>query len=100
MPMSDLLAIFGAPESDSELLSEISRLHPSRVTVLVSDVDSDWASGDSQDANSVRQRLANLLTAIERRTGATVAGLAGDRDQLLGWRFDREVSGSSTPVPA
>jgi hypothetical protein len=33
------------------------------------------------------------MAAIERETGATVTGLAGSRDQLVGWRFDREVGG-------
>jgi len=40
----------------------------------------------------MRDRLARLLAAIERRTGAVVVGLAGDRSQLLGWRFDRELA--------
>jgi hypothetical protein len=97
--MSDLLAIFGAPEADAELVSEIARLHPSRVTVLMQDVDPDWAVDESPEGTRVRRRLAELLTAIEGRTGASVAGTAGDRDQLLGWRFDREVMGRS-PVPA
>jgi hypothetical protein len=47
----------------------------------------------------LRDRLARLMAAIERETGAIVTGLAGSRDQLLGWRFDREVSGH-TAVPA
>jgi hypothetical protein len=33
------------------------------------------------------------MAAIERETGASVTGLAGSRDQLRGWRFDREVGG-------
>jgi len=97
--MSDLLAIFGAPEADAELLSEITRLHPSRVTVLMQDVDPNWAFDNSPEGTRLRGRLAELLTAIEGRTGASVAGMAGDREQLQGWRFDREVTGRS-PVPA
>jgi hypothetical protein len=46
-----------------------------------------------------RDRLAKLLTAIEQRTGAVVVGLAGSREQLKGWRFDRIV-GSSGPIGA
>jgi hypothetical protein len=42
---------------------------------------------------------ARLLTAIEQRTGAVVVGLAGSREQLRGWRFDRVVGGSG-PVGA
>jgi hypothetical protein len=39
------------------------------------------------------------MAAIERLTGATVTGLAGSRDQLIGWRFDREIGGR-TPIAA
>ena len=90
--MSDLLAIFGPNDTDSELLTEIERLHPDRVTVLIEGTDSDWASDNSYFGEALRERMAALLTLIERRTGATVVGAAGDRDQLEGWRFDREVS--------
>ena len=91
--MSDLLAIFGPSDSDTDLISEISRLHPGRVTVLIEDVDANWAYDDSAGGVELRDRLAALMAAIERDTGAVVTGLAGSRDQLTGWRFDREVSG-------
>ena len=91
--MSDLLAIFGPSDSDAELIREISRLHPTRVTVLIEDVGANWAYDDSEAGVQLRDRLAALMAAIERDTGATVTGLAGSRDQLLGWRFDREVNG-------
>ncbi len=91
--MSDLLAIFGPNDTDSELLTEIERLHPDRVTVLIEGTDSDWAHDDTYLGEALRQRMAALLALIERRTGATVVGAAGDRDQLAGWRFDREVCG-------
>jgi hypothetical protein len=97
--MSDLLAIFGPSDSDSDLISEISRLHPTRVTVLIGDVDANWAYDDSSAGVELRDRMAALMAAIERETGAIVTGLAGSRDQLIGWRFDREVSGRS-PVAA
>jgi hypothetical protein len=97
--MSDLLAIVGPAGADEELLEEISRRRPDRVTVLVEDGGRDWASDDSARGTAVRDRLATLLHAIERRTGAVVVGLAGDRDQLLGWRFDRVVGGRM-PVAA
>jgi len=97
--MSDLLAIFGPSDSDSELISEISRLHPTRVTVLVEDVGSDWAYDETPAGINLRNRLASLMAAIERLTGATVTGLAGSRDQLIGWRFDREIGGR-TPIAA
>jgi hypothetical protein len=97
--MSDLLAIFGPTDTDSELLTEIERLRPTRVTVLIESGDSDWASDDSYAGGALRERMAALMALIERRTGATVIGAAGDRDQLAGWRFDREV-GARLPVAA
>jgi hypothetical protein len=97
--MSDLLATFGPSDSDSDLISEIARLHPTRVTVLIEDVDADWAFDETPSGMDLRNRLAALMAAIERDTGATVTGLAGSRDQLTGWRFDREVTGR-TPVAA
>lgn len=97
--MSDVLAIFGPLDSDVELIAEIARLHPTRVTVLIEDVAANWAYDESPGGVELRDRLAGLMAAIERETGATVTGLAGSRDQLLGWRFDREVDGH-TAVPA
>jgi hypothetical protein len=75
--MSDLLAIVGAQASDEQLLAEITRRRPDRVTVLAEEHDD--------------KRVASLLGAIERRTGADVVGLADSRSQLRGWRFDRVV---------
>ena len=83
--MSDLLAIVGPSDTDAELLEEIANWRPDRVTVLLEDGDRDWATR--------RDRIAELLARIEQRTGATVVGLAGDSDQLRGWRFDRVVAG-------
>jgi nitrogenase molybdenum-iron protein alpha/beta subunit len=94
--MSDLLAVFGPAESDEELLDGIAAYHPDRVTVLVTDACGDIA-GD--DCDPTRDRIAELLAKIERRTGATVVGLAGDRSQLNGWRFDRELA-PQLPVAA
>ncbi len=91
--MSDLLAIVGTTDADNELLDEIAKGHPHRVTVLVEESNDEWASDDSEAGRAIRDRLAGLLHAIEQRTGAIVVGLAGDRDQLLGWRFDRVVRG-------
>lgn len=96
--MSDLLAIVGPTGGDDELLDEIERRHPDRVTVLVEDGNEDWAFDESRNARALRDRLAMLLRAIEDRTGAVVVGLAGSRDQLRGWRFDRVVGGSPVPV--
>jgi hypothetical protein len=92
--MTDLLAIVGDEESDDELLAEIARRHPDRVTVLVEDGGADLGHDGSSTAGALRDRLATLLRAIEQRTGAVVVGLAGSRSQLRGWRFDRVVGGA------
>ncbi len=97
--MSDLLAIVGDEESDEQLLAEIARRHPDRVTVLVEDGDADLGLDGSSTGGALRDRLATLLRAIEQRTGAVVVGLAGSRSQLRGWRFDRVVGGRG-PLPA
>jgi hypothetical protein len=94
--MSDLLAIFGPTDTESEFIGQIARLRPTRVTVLIEDVDPDWALDESAAGVELRNRLARLMAAIERETNATVTGLAGSRAQLVGWRFDREVG--RTPV--
>jgi len=96
--MSDVLAIFGPSDTGSELISELARLHPARVTVLIEEVGPDWAMDESRAGVELRDRLAALMAEIERDTGASVTGLAGSREQLAGWRFDREVG--RTPVPA
>jgi hypothetical protein len=92
--MSDLLAILGQSDADDELLEEIAYFRPGRVTVLLE--EHALSLDASEDA---RDRLAAFLYAIEQRTGAAVVGLAGDRDQLRGWRFDRVVGGR-VPVAA
>jgi hypothetical protein len=91
--MSDLLAIVDKTNTDAELVDEIVRRHPDRVTVLVEDGQFDWGSDDSVRGRALRDRIAQLLATIEARTGAAVVGLAGSRDQLSGWRFDRVVDG-------
>lgn len=91
--MSDILAIVDQTNTDEELVDEIARRHPDRVTVLVEDGQLDWGSDDSPRSRALRDRLAQLLAAIEQRTGAVVVGLAGSREQLRGWRFDRIVGG-------
>jgi len=82
--MSDLLAVVGDEITDEDLLTEIARRRPDRVTVLAED------EGDED-------RVASLVGAIEERTGADVVGLADSRSQLRGWRFDRVV-GDSAPA--
>ena len=97
--MSDILAIVDQTNTDERLVEEIARRHPDRVTVLVQDGEGDLADDNSDQNRALRDRLAALLALIEQRTGAVVVGLAGSRDQLKGWRFDRIVGGSD-PVPA
>ncbi len=91
--MSDLLAIIGPSSVEDELVAEITRRHPDRVTLLVEDGNREWASDESESGRVLRDRLAKLLAIIEQRTGAVVVGLAGSRDQLRGWRFDRIIGG-------
>jgi len=93
--MSDLLAVITAEDCDDELLAELQWRHPDRVTVLVEGGDLE---DESDSGRALRDRLAALLHAIEQRTGAIVVGLAGDRDQLRGWRFDRIIGGRQ-PLP-
>ena len=89
--MSDVLAIFGPVDTDSDLLTELERLRPERVTVLLDGGEDDWASAETPAAAALRDRLAALLALVERRTGATVFGVAGDRRRLAGQRFDHEL---------
>ena len=88
--MSDLLAVITSEDRDAEVLAELEWRHPDRVTVLLEGGDLE---DESDTGRALRDRLAALLHAIEQRTGAIVVGLAGDRDQLRGWRFDRIVGG-------
>jgi len=82
--MSDLLAVVGDEINDEDLLTEIERRRPDRVTVLAE---------EERDED----RVASLVDAIEERTGADVVGRADSRSQLRGWRFDRVV-GDSAPA--
>ena len=71
------------------------------MTVLLSEQAQDWGSDESKAGVARRDRLAALLHAFEHRTGATVVGLAGDSDQLRGWRFDRVVQAkAAAPLAA
>ncbi len=96
--MSDLLAIFTGEDTETEILDGIAAYRPDRVTVLVTGEDHDLTA-ETDDSDALRERIAVLMTTIERQTGATVVGLAGDRGQLAGWRFDREL-GARVPVAA
>jgi hypothetical protein len=91
--MTDVLAIVGSAEADDQLLEQLAGRRADRVTVLLEEQPADWASDESESGRALRDRLARLLHAIETRTGAIVVGLAGSREQLRGWRFDRTVGG-------
>ena len=97
--MSDLLAIFGPADSDTELLEGIAAYRPTRVTVLVPEGEADLVNEESSAGAALRDRLACLMAAIERSTGATVVGagrgpLAADRLALRPRALPR------IPVPA
>ena len=97
--MSDILAIVDQNNADDQLVEEIAKRHPDKVTVLLQDGMADSSLDDSPRGRARRDRLAQLLAKIEQRTGAAVVGLAGSREQLRGWRFDRIV-GSGGPIAA
>lgn len=97
--MSDILAIVDETNHDEQLVEEIALRHPHRVTVLLEDGSLDSPTDDGPRGGVLSDRLAKLLTAIEQRTGAVVVGLAGSREQLRGWRFDRIV-GAQGLLPA
>lgn len=91
--MSDVLAIVGPLDTHEDVVEEIVRRRPCRVTVLIETADIDLGSDESDAADAVRDRLALLMGMIEKRTDAAVVGLAGSRDQLPGWHFDQVVGG-------
>ena len=89
--MTELLAIIGPDQSEEDLLEQLSGTRASRITVLIEAAGRNWAEDDSASARALRDRLAALLARVEQRTGALVVGLAGDAEQLRGWRFDRVI---------
>jgi hypothetical protein len=97
--MSELLAIVGPSDSEDELVERIAYQRPHRVTVLVEGSDNDWGTDDTATGRALRARVAKLLAMIERRTGAVVVGIAGSREQLRGWRFDRVVGPPAALAP-
>jgi hypothetical protein len=92
--MTDVLAVIRDQDDAGELLDELARRRPERVTVLLETDAPGWGSDESEAGVARRDKLAGLLHAIEDRTGAVVVGLAGDSGQLRGWRFDRVVRSS------
>jgi hypothetical protein len=93
--VTDILAIVGEAERDGELLDELARRKPDRVTVLLEEREELGSTDECRSGRAKRERVAALVRAIEERTGAIVVGLVRSRDQLRGWRFDRIVGGSA-----
>ena len=92
--VTDVLAVIGTDEDERLVLDELGRRGADRVTVLLDEEATDWAADESDTGAARRDRLALLLHAIERRTGAAVVGTVGRPEQLRGWRFDRVVRGA------
>lgn len=90
--MSDILAIVDQSDGDEELIEEIARRHPDKVTVLVQ-AEADSGDSDSLERDHLRgDRLRRLCSRIEQRTGAVIVGQTDNREKLRGWRFDRVVT--------
>jgi len=56
--MSDILAIVDQTNTDEQLVEEIARRHPDRVTVLLEDGETDSRLDDSPRGRSRSDRLA------------------------------------------
>ncbi|MBV9357332.1 MAG: hypothetical protein JO023_17615 [Chloroflexi bacterium] len=94
--MTDVLAVIGTDDDERLVLDELGRRRPDRITVLLEDEAADWATDETATGAARRDRLALLLHAIERLTGAAVVGTVGSSEQLRGWRFDRVVRAASS----
>jgi hypothetical protein len=93
MTNEQILLIAGPEDRDDELVAAAAAHHPCRVTVLIEARDPSWSWSERRVASLRRDRLATLLTAVERTTGATVVGLVGDPAELELGGFDAVVGG-------
>ena len=93
MTNEDILLIAGPECRDDELVAAVAARSPRRVTVLIEARDPSWSWSERRVASTRRDRLATLLTAVERATGATVVGLVGDLVELELGGFDGIVGG-------
>jgi hypothetical protein len=91
MTNEEILLIAGPEGHDDELVAAATAQHPRRVTVLIEAADPSWGWSERRVASARRDRLAALLTAVERATGATVVGLVGDPTELEPGRYDAIV---------
>jgi len=96
----DILLIAGQEGRDDELVAAAAAHRPRRVTVLIEGRDPSWGWSEHRVASARRDRLATLLTAVERATGATVVGLVGDAAALQLGGFDAIVGGSTLQAAA
>ncbi len=94
MTNAEILLIAGPEGRDCELATAAAAHHPRRVTVLIEADDPSWGWSEQRIASARRDRLAALLTAVERTTGATVVGLVGDPAELELGGFDAVVGGT------
>jgi hypothetical protein len=92
MTNEQILLIAGGGDRDDELVTAAAAHHPDHVTVLIeADHDPNWGWSERHVASARRNRLATLLTAVERATGASVVGLVGDPMELELSGFDAIV---------
>ena len=94
MTNEQILLIAGRDGDDDELVAAAAAHRPRRVTVLIEATDPSWGWSERRIASARRDRLARLLTAVERATGASVVGLVGDPVELDLGRFDAVVGGA------
>jgi hypothetical protein len=86
--MNDILLITGPEEHDDELVTAAAAVHPHRVTVLMEADAPTWTWDETNAARERADRLAGIITRVERTTGALVVGLVGDPGQLDTADFD------------
>lgn len=93
MTNQQILLIAGPEGHDDELVAAAVTHRPQRVTVLLDGSAPNWGLSDDGKARGCRDRLAALLTAVERASGATVVGLVGNPAELDLRGFDAVVDG-------
>jgi hypothetical protein len=86
-----ILIIAGPEGHDDELVAAARTHHPQHPTVLIEAHDPAWAWSETAAALARRDRLAALLTGVERATGASVVGLVGDPEALEAGGFGAVV---------
>ncbi|MBS1869557.1 MAG: hypothetical protein JSS99_07830 [Actinobacteria bacterium] len=94
MTNAEVLLIAGPDARDDELVAAAAAHRPRRVTVLIEAQDPSWCWSEQHVAATRRDRLAELLTVVERATGASVIGLVGNAGELDLGGFDAIVGGA------